>query len=217
MSIFSQDKLNKFEELLQELRHSMNADKLVEALSSIPIVVKEIVSNEVKNESDKLRGNIKELSGEVKRIWGELHEIRDHLEKIEDNIVDIEKRLDELNRNFSRLEINIGGLTEATLAKFLIEELEQEGYNVIEAKRNVLINDEDIDLIIIAERDGKKEYFIVEIKVKPKHSDVGILLSKSDLYEARTGVKPKPISAGIWIGKEIESYCREKGVVVYKF
>jgi len=44
-----------------------------------------------------------------------------------------------------------------------------------------------------------EQVYIVEVKVKPNHRDVGALLALADLYEARYGVRPQPVLAGVWI------------------
>ena len=97
-----------------------------------------------------------------------------------------------------------------------MEELAAQGYRIKERLRNYRIDEEDIDLLVVAEKDGAEEHFLVEVKVKPLHSDVGIVLSKADLYEARTGVRPRPVLAGVWVGKEAEAYARSRGVEVVK-
>ena len=42
------------------------------------------------------------------------------------------------------------------------------------------------------------------------------MLSKADLYEYRVEVRPRPVLAGVWIGREVEAYASSKGVMVLK-
>lgn len=71
-------------------------------------------------------------------------------------------------------------------------------------------------MLIVAEKDGVEEHFVVEVKVEPTHSDVGALLAEVDLYASKVGVRPRPILAGVWVGGEVEGYARSKGVVVFR-
>ena len=67
---------------------------------------------------------------------------------------------------------------------------------------------------IEAEKDRKIIYFIVEVKVKLSFSDVGSLLAKADVFEARVGEKPIPILAGVWIGDRVRDFASRRGVWV---
>ncbi len=76
------------------------------------------------------------------------------------------------------------------------------------------INDTDIDLFI----ETDKTVYVIEVKVKPKHEDIGALLAKTDLVRKRyPDKKVIPVLAGALVGREIEDYVREKKVVVYVY
>ncbi|MCE4611686.1 MAG: hypothetical protein F7B17_06940 [Desulfurococcales archaeon] len=198
-------RVKEYRRLLEELKESGEATKLVEALEMIPHVVEELVEK-----------RIGEVKASLNQVSSELRDLRGLVEKLAGSVEDLERRYSELNRRLSGVEVMLGGFVEAMLSRVIVEELESLGYTVKISRRNHKVNDEDIDLLVVAERDGRKEHFIVEVKVKPSHTDIGTLLAKTDLYELRTGVRPKPILAGVWIGIEVEAYAKTKGVVAFK-
>ena len=203
-TVNSSSKIKEYKQLINELRHS-GAEKFAKALELVPEIIEELVDKRLVS----IKASIDELSGI-------LNDIRSLVEKIADSTAELREGYSELNKRISRLEATISGLAEAMLSRIVVEELATQGYRIKERSRNYRINEEDIDLLVVAERNGAEEHFLVEVKVKPSHSDVGIVLSKADLYEARTGVKPRPVLAGVWVGKEVEAYARSKGVVVIK-
>ncbi len=81
-------------------------------------------------------------------------------------------------------------------------------------KRNVRVDEEDIDMLIVTD----KSVYVVEVKVKPKQVDVGRFLAKTDIV--RKHYKDKnivPILAGSMIGREVEEYALQRGVKVYSY
>ena len=198
-------RVKEYRRLLEELKESGEATKLVEALEMIPHVVEGLVEK-----------RIGEVKASLNQVSSELRDLRGLVEKLAGSVEDLERRYSELNRRLSGVEVMLGGFVEAMLSRVIVEELESLGYTVKDSKRNYRVDDEDIDLLVVAEKDGREEHFIVEVKVKPSHTDIGTLLAKTDLYELRTGVRPKPILAGVWIGIEVEAYAKTKGVVVFK-
>ncbi|MEM1560149.1 MAG: hypothetical protein QXJ95_06770 [Ignisphaera sp.] len=65
-----------------------------------------------------------------------------------------------------------------------------------------------IELLIESDR----SVYFVEVNVKPRHGDVGNLLSKLDIVKRCYPEKEViGILAGVWIGREVENYAKEKG------
>ncbi|OYT27321.1 MAG: hypothetical protein B6V02_00040 [Thermoprotei archaeon ex4572_64] len=92
------------------------------------------------------------------------------------------------------------------------EELTIKGEKILKRRRGWIIENEEIDLLIETE----KYVYVIEVKLQPKHSHIGELLSKVDLVKKYFPEKDvKPILIGSLIGKEIVSYAVSKGVEVY--
>ncbi|MEM1897152.1 MAG: hypothetical protein QXD93_05605 [Ignisphaera sp.] len=145
------------------------------------------------------------------------------LDAIEKRLEEHSKRLEELTnvvtmlvKKTTDLEQTIGGLTEASIARYVYEDLAKElyhkGEHILKRVRNARLDDVDIDLLI----ETNRSVYVVEVKVKPRHGDIGILLSKIDLVKKHYIEKEViGILAGVWIGKEVENYAKEKGIMVY--
>ncbi len=176
-TVGSSSKIQEYKQLINELRHG-GAERFAKALELVPEIIEELVDKRLVS----IKASIDELSGV-------LNDIRSLVEKIVDSIAELREGYLELNKRVSRLEATIGGLTEAMLSRIVVEELVAQGYRIKERSRNYRIDEEDIDLLVVAEKGKAVEHFLVGVKVKPSHSDVGIVLSKADLYEARTGVR----------------------------
>ncbi len=139
-------------------------------------------------------------------------------EAIERKLLEHDKKFDEMNRRLSRIELELGVLNEAFYCKALWDDLKEEivlrGEKLVFKKRNARVNDEDIDYLIVTDR----SVYVVEVKVKPRHEDVGRLLAKVDVV--RKHYKDKNIVAvlaGAMIGREVEEYAVQKGVKVYSY
>jgi len=161
----------------------------------------------------------KRLEEHSKRLEELTKTIEEHNKRLEEH----SKRLEELTnvvtmlvKRTSDLEQTIGGLTEASIARYVYEDLAKDlshkGEHILKRVRNARLDDVDIDLLI----ETNRSVYVVEVKVKPRHGDIGILLSKIDLVKKHYIEKEVVgILAGVWIGKEVENYAKEKGIVVY--
>ncbi|MGC8583239.1 MAG: hypothetical protein ACP5MH_05855, partial [Thermoproteus sp.] len=122
---------------------------------------------------------------------------------------------DEVNRRFSRLEENLGALTEAVFSRYVWEDLSVDirtaGEFVVRRVRNADFDGVDVDLLV----ETDKRIFVVEVKVRPRIEDVGALLAKAEVVASRLGKPTVPVLAGTQLGKEVEAYARGKGVLVY--
>ena len=164
-----------------------------------------------------LKRTLDELKASQRTIEGELKEVNSKLEAIEEELVEIKEKLLGLNSKIDSISLNIGGLAESTYSRFFLEFLREEGYRVISYLRNATLDSEDIDLIVEAEKEGRRIVFLVEVKVKPSYGDVGRLLALADLYESRHGVRPVPVLVGVWIGREVKAYAEKRRVLTLKF
>ncbi|WP_052296953.1 nuclease-related domain-containing protein [Pyrolobus fumarii] len=93
-----------------------------------------------------------------------------------------------------------------------MQEVAASGDRLLSWERNARIDTEDIDLLIVTE----KRVYVVEVKVQPKHADVGALLAKAEIVARRNpGREVIPVLTGARIGREIVQYALSKGVRVY--
>ncbi len=154
-------------------------------------------------------------------ILYELKKLREdsnkRFEALERKLLEHDTRLGRVESRLDRIELELGALGESFYAKAFMDELKDEletrGEKLEFKERNARVDNEDIDLLIVTD----KAVYVVEVKVKPKHGDVGELLAKADVvrkhYKDR---KIVPVLAGAMIGKEIEEYAKQKNVQVYK-
>ena len=126
----------------------------------------------------------------------------------------IERKLEEHDKRFARIELELGALSEATLTKFVYEEVErfarESGEKIIVRRRNVRINGAEIDMLI----ETDKTVYIIEVKTKPRQRHVDELLNKIELVQKAFTKPVKPILAGVYIGDEVEAYAKSKHVDV---
>ena len=167
----------------------------------------EAIEKKLLEHDEKFRAVIKE----TKKIW-------ERIESIEREIEKIWRELREMNRRLSSLELTLGVLTESSYSRFVWEELREEivgrGERLLQRRRNARLDGEDVDLLLVTD----KTVYVVEIKVKPRHSDVAALLAKAELAARRyPGKRVVPVLAGAMIGAEVEDYALQKGVKVYSY
>uniref|UniRef100_A0A7J3N033 DUF3782 domain-containing protein n=1 Tax=Ignisphaera aggregans TaxID=334771 RepID=A0A7J3N033_9CREN len=128
-------------------------------------------------------------------------------------------KIDELSRRVSNLELVVGALTESTYARYVYEDLEKDlvhrNKRILKKIRNARIDETEIDLVI----ETDTLVYVVEIKVKPRHEDIGALLAKIDLVKKSLYPNKDVVGviAGALIGREIELYAKEKNVAVYTY
>ncbi len=156
-----------------------------------------------------------------KRLEAIEKRLEEHDRKFNEILEEIKKiweTLAEHNRRLSNVEDVLGALAESTYAKFTLDSIMYEcahvGDRVVSWQRNARVDNEDIDLLVITE----KRVYVVEVKVRPKHSDVGKLLAKAEIVKSRFLDKEVvPILTGTRIGSEVLSYALGKGVRVYSW
>ncbi|MEM0027787.1 MAG: hypothetical protein QXT53_07950 [Ignisphaera sp.] len=159
---------------------------------------------------------------ENNRRWEEAYKrfevIERRLEEHTKVIMELVSRVESLEHRVSNIELALGALTEASIARYLyedlVEELSARGEKVLHRIRNHRVDNLDIDLFI----ETDKTVYVVEVKVRPRHSDVGSLIAKVDVVKTRYPNKNVVgILAATLIGREVEEYAKQKGVDVYRF
>jgi len=121
------------------------------------------------------------------------------------------------DNRLSRIEMELGALSESFYCKAFWDDFKEtlkgNREKVKLRKRNVTLYGEEVDLLIVTD----KAVYVVEVKVKPKHSHVGALESKIELArKAYPNLRVEGILAGTQIGNEIEEYAKNKGIRVYR-
>lgn len=207
-----------FEDRLATLRR-LGLGPIADALETL----RENILEEVKPRLDKLEKEVTDMNKRLANVEVRLASVEERINALTKDhemtsavVRENREMLSKVWRRQSRHEITLGALTESMLARAVREELAAEGYLFKHVIRNYRIDSEDVDMLAYAEKDGAEVLIAVEIKVKPKHSDVGSLLAKKELIEARRGIPVVPVLAGVWIGSEVETYAESKGVKVLR-
>jgi DNA repair exonuclease SbcCD ATPase subunit len=138
-------------------------------------------------------------------------------EVIEKILLEHSMRLDNIEKRVSRVELELGALSEVTLTRYIWEDLREElrsrGENVIFRRRNLRINGYDIDLFV----ESDKNIYIVEVKIKPSKKHVNKLLKMAKIVEERFKKPAILILTGAMIGDDVERYAENKNVKIYRY
>jgi len=67
------------------------------------------------------------LEAKLERVEAAITDLGSAVEELSEKIGELEESLGSTNRMIARIDMNIGGLTEAVLARFFVEELERSG------------------------------------------------------------------------------------------
>ena len=163
---------------------------------------------------------LEERFAKLEERFAKLEERQQETENILISVLDklsaLYESFETLRHRVELLSLEVGALAESTYSRFVLEELRSEatakGESIISWRRNYRVDGEDIDLLV----ETDKTVYIVEVKVKPKHSDVGALLAKADLVAKRyPGKNVVPVLAGAMIGSEVEEYAEQRKIRVY--
>ena len=138
-------------------------------------------------------------------------------EVIEKILLEHSMRLDNIEKRVSRVELELGALSEVTLTRYIWEDLREElrsrGENVIFRRRNLRINGYDIDLFV----ESDKNIYIVEVKIKPSKKHDNKLLKMAKIVEERFKKPAILILTGAMIGDDVEKYAENINVKIYRY
>ncbi|MEM1806143.1 MAG: hypothetical protein QXM83_05000 [Ignisphaera sp.] len=174
---------------------------------------------EIMKRLDAIESRIEEHSKRIEELTKKIEEHSKRIEDIVQVLMEHSMKIDELSRRVSNLELVVGALTESTYARYVYEDLEKElvhrNERIIKKIRNARIDETEIDLVI----ETDTLVYVVEIKVKPRHEDIGALLAKIDLVKKNLYPDKDVVGiiAGALIGREIEVYAKEKNIAVYTY
>ena len=151
---------------------------------------------------------------ENNKRWEEAYKRFEAIEKI---LLEHSIRLRNLEKRVSRVELEIGALSEITLTRYVWEDLREEakfmGEEVVSKARNIKIDKFDVDLIV----ETNMRVYVVEVKVKPTRKHVNRLLLKAKAVEAKYGKPVVAVLAGTMIGDDVETYAKNKNIRVYNY
>ncbi|MGC8583955.1 MAG: hypothetical protein ACP5HD_05265, partial [Thermoproteus sp.] len=112
---------------------------------------------------------------------------------------------------------SLGALTEATLSRYVWEDLRAEvearGERVLSRRRNARVDGLDIDLLV----ETDKAVYVVEVKVRPRRRDVDAVARKAEAAAKALGKPAAAILAGARIGDDVEKHAKGKGVQIYRY
>jgi len=172
----------------------------------------------------KLEERFAELGKRQQRLEEELiklvkrqQDLEESMYRVLDKVIELSEGLERLRRRQELMGMEVGALTESTYCRFFWEdlkyEIESSGDRVVLRRRNARVDGEDIDLLV----ETSRRVYVVEVKVKPKASDVGKLVAKAEVVGRRYAGKREvvPVLVGAMIGEDVESYAAKKGVRVF--
>ncbi len=166
----------------------------------------------------ELEERLEKLEERLAQLEERLVKVEEVLSKVVNELTRLVKEFEEYRRKQDLMAVELGALAESMYSRFAWEDIRDEvlasGDKVIMRRRNARVNGEDIDLLIVTER----RVYVVEVKLRPKHSDVGELIAKADVVsKVYSGKEVVKVLAGALIGKEIEEYALSKGVQVLTY
>lgn len=95
----------------------------------------------------------------------------------------------------------------------LSAELRASGEAVLRRVRSADFDGVEVDLLI----ETDKRVFVVEVEVRPRIDDVGALLAKAEVVGRKLDKQSVPVLAGTYVGREVELYAKNKGVLVLTY
>ena len=166
----------------------------------------------------KLEERQQRLEEEFIKLNKRQRDLEEMMYRVLDKVIELSEGLERVRRRQELMAMELGALTESTYCRFLWEdlrwEIESSGDRVVARRRNARVNGEDIDMLI----ETSRSVYVVEVKVRPKASDVGKLVAKAEIVgRSYVGKEVVPILVGAMIGEDVEEYALKKGVKVYAY
>ncbi|MCU7788654.1 hypothetical protein ODS41_12095 [Pyrobaculum sp. 3827-6] len=172
--------------------------------------LEEARSEEMKAVAEALKALADYTKAGFTQVATEIKELKTRVSALETRTASLEKRV-------SNIEDSLGSLTEATLSRYVWEDLREEvkarGEVVLARRRNARVDGLDIDLLV----ETDKAVYVVEVKTKPRRRDVDAVARKAEAARGAYGKPSVAILAGVRIGDDIEKYAKGRGVLVYRY
>ncbi len=119
------------------------------------------------------------------------------------------KRWEEANKRFSRIELELGTLTEATLLRCVWEDPNEKikfrGEEILNRYKNLVL-------------ETNRSRYVIEVKIKLDLDieDVRNLMSKVEVASKRFGKPITSMLAGVYIGDDVKNFARGGDVMIQK-
>ncbi len=217
-----QQKLEERQQRLEErfARLEERQQKLEEGLSKLEERQQRLEERfaQLEERFAKLEERQQRLEEEFIKLNKRQQDLEEMMYRVLDKVIELSEGLERVRRRQELMAMELGALTESTYCRFLWEdlrwEIESSGDRVVFRRRNARVNGEDIDMLI----ETSRSVYVVEVKVRPKASDVGKLVAKAEIVgESYAGKEVVPVLVGAMIGEDVEEYALRKGVKVYAY
>ena len=197
---------------IERLLDTLEPEELREILAHIleTLETQQQLLQELRRDTARIAAQLPQISATLQEHQQQLASLHEDLEATHQELADIKKTLNTLN-------LTLGGLTEAVASRYYLEDLRRRGAEIIEAHRNYIFDNEEVDLYVRARHQGREQIYILEVKVKPKFEDIGALLAKKELLETiHPGTQVTPVLAGTYISQRLQRYAEAKNVQIYR-
>ncbi|MCU7786840.1 hypothetical protein ODS41_02710 [Pyrobaculum sp. 3827-6] len=172
---------------------------------------------QVTTELKELKTGFVQVTTELGELKTQVADLKTRVSALETRTASLENRVSNLEKRVSNVEDSLGSLTEATLSRYVWEDLREEvrarGEVVLARRRNARVDGLDIDLLVETDR----AVYVVEVKTKPRRRDVDAVARKAEAARGAYGKPAVAILAGVRIGDDVEKYAKGKGVLVYRY
>jgi predicted nuclease with TOPRIM domain len=165
----------------------------------------------------QVTAELKELKTGFVQVTTELGELKTQVADLKTRVSALEIRTANLEKRVSNVEDSLGSLSEATLSRYVWEDLRLEvegrGERVLARRRNARVDGLDVDLLV----ETDKAVYVVEVKTRARRRDVDAVARKAEAARGAYGKPAVTILAGVRIGDDVEKYAKGKGVLVYRY
>ena len=207
------------EKILRLLREDEEFRLAVAGLIGLDVILSELKKLRedfhyfIKEQEKRWVENWRRWEENTKR-WEEAYK---RFEVIEKTLLEHSMLLRNLEKRVSRVELEVGTLSEITLTRYIWDDLREElrlrGEEVIARVRNAKVNGYEVDLLV----ETNKNTYIVEVKVKPTRKHIDNLLKKIKTIQEKYKKPVIPILAGTMIENDVERYAESRNIKIYKY
>ncbi|MGC8584274.1 MAG: hypothetical protein ACP5MH_11210 [Thermoproteus sp.] len=175
------------------------------------------VAEALKALADYTKAGFTQVTAELGELKTQVADLKTRVAGLETRTASLENRVSNLEKRVSNVEDSVGSLTEATLSRYVWEDLREEvkarGEVVLARRRNARVDNLDIDLLVETDR----SVYVVEVKTRARRRDVDAVARKAEAARGAYGKPAVAILAGVRIGDDVEKYAKGKGVLVYRY
>ncbi|WP_148682707.1 hypothetical protein [Pyrobaculum ferrireducens] len=175
------------------------------------------VAEALKALADYTKAGFTQVTTELGELKTQVADLKTRVSALETRTASLENRVSSLEKRVSNVEDSVDSLTEATLSRYVWEDLREEvrarGEVVLSRRRNARVDGLDIDLLVETDR----SVYVVEVKTRARRRDVDAVARKAEAARGAYGKPAVAILAGVRIGDDVEKYAKGKGVLVYRY